>query len=106
MEPAFQALNPLPAQPALISAIQRLSGELRAYGVKALWLFGSAARGDAAAHDLDFLVEFNSPPTLTGFMNLKFFLEERLAMPVDLHSRGSCPERFLQRIQPELLHVA
>jgi hypothetical protein len=27
-------------------------------------------------------------------------------MPVDLHSKGSCPARFLQRIQPDLLHVA
>ena len=103
MEPAFQALNSLPS---LIPAIQVLSGELRAYDVKDLWLFGSTARGEAGAHDLDFLVEFNSPPTLTGFMNLKFFLEERLAMPVDLHSRGSCPARFLRLIQPELLHVA
>jgi len=103
MEPAFQALTPLPA---LLLAIHRLAGELRNYGVNALWLFGSAARGETTAQDLDFLVEFNSPPTLIGFMNLKFFLEERLAMPVDLHSRGSCPERFLQRIQPELLHVA
>jgi len=90
----------------LIPTIQSLSADLRDLGVGSLWLFGSAARGDADAHDLDVLVEFLSPPTLTGFMNLKFFLEERLGMPVDLHSRGSCPERFLKRIQPELLHVA
>jgi len=75
-------------------------------GVAGLWLFGSAARGEAGAGDLDFLVEFTSNPTLVGFMNLKFFLEEKLRMPVDLHSRGSCPDRFMRRIQPELLHVA
>lgn len=90
----------------LLPTIRSLSGDLRSLGVRSLWLFGSAARGDADAHDLDLLVEFQSPPTLTGFMNLKFFLEDRLGMPVDLHSRGSCPERFLKRIQPELLHVA
>lgn len=91
---------------SLIHAIQNLAVELRAFGVKELWLFGSAARGEAQAHDLDFLVDFISPPTLTGFMNLKFFLEDRLGLPVDLHSKGSCPARFLQRIQPDLLHVA
>ncbi len=91
---------------SLILSIRSLAVELGAFGVKELWLFGSAARGEAQAHDLDFLVDFSLPPTLTGFMNLKFFLEDRLGLPVDLHSKGSCPARFLQRIQPDLLHVA
>lgn len=94
-----------PSEP-LIQAIHSLGKELESHKVKRLWLFGSAARGEEEVHDLDFLVEFNSPPTLTGFMNLKFFLEERLHMPVDLHSLGSCPKRFFERIQPDLLHVA
>ena len=91
---------------SLLSSIRGLSGELHRFGVNKLWLFGSAARGMGDAHDLDFLVEFDAPPTLTGFMNLKFFLEDHLGMPVDLHSKGSCPARFLQRIEPDLLHVA
>ena len=91
---------------SMISAIRALDKELETFGVAGLWLFGSAARGEANASDLDFLVEFTSPPTLTGFMGLKFLLEERLGMPVDLHSRSSCPERFMRRIQPDLLHVA
>jgi len=88
------------------AAFNDLSNELRAFGVKSLWLFGSAARGDASPNDIDLLVEFQDPPTLTGFMDLKYFLEDRLGKPVDLHSRSSCPERFLKRIQSELLHVA
>ncbi len=75
-------------------------------GVMNLWLFGSSARGEPGAKDADFLVEFADRPTFTGFMNLKFFLEEKLQMPVDLHTRSSCPERFMRRIQPDLLHVA
>lgn len=90
----------------LISSIRALDKELESFGVAGLWLFGSAARGEAVANDLDFLVEFSSPPTLINFMGLKFFLEERLHMPVDLHTRSSCPERFMRRIQPDLLHVA
>jgi predicted nucleotidyltransferase len=91
---------------SISSLIRSVSEELSLLGVKNLWLFGSAARGEIDAKDLDFLVDFDAPPTLTGFMNLKFFLEEKLQMPVDLHSRNSCPDRFMQRIQPDLLHVA
>ena len=92
--------------PALLPCIRNLEAELRSFGVKELWLFGSAARGETPAHDLDFLVDFTAPPTLTGFMNLKFFLEEQLGGSVDLHSKKTCPARFLRRIQPDLLHVA
>ncbi|MDP3849568.1 MAG: nucleotidyltransferase domain-containing protein [Luteolibacter sp.] len=91
---------------SIIRTIRSLEGELRSAGVAKLWLFGSAARGEADARDLDFLVEFTTPPTLTGFMGLKFFLEEQLHMPVDLHTRSSCPDRFMRRIQSDLLHVA
>lgn len=39
-------------------------------------------------------------------MNLKFFLEDVSGMPVDLHSRKTCPERFYERIRTDLKHVA
>jgi predicted nucleotidyltransferase len=91
---------------SLIPSIRALDKELESFGVAGLWLFGSAARGEADANDLDFLVEFSSPPTLINFMGLKFLFEEKLHMPVDLHTRSSCPERFMRRIQPDLLHVA
>ena len=91
---------------SIIRTVRSLESDLRAARVASLWLFGSAARGQADAKDLDFLVEFSEPPTLTGFMNLKFLLEDRLHMPVDLLTRSSCPDRFMRRIQPELLHVA
>ena len=90
----------------LIESIRDLEPEIRKFGVKKLWLFGSAARGEKPFNDLDFLVEFDSPPTLLGFMNLKFFLEDQLGIAVDLHSKASCPQRFFHRIQDDLLHVA
>ncbi len=90
----------------LLESIRHLEPDIRKFGVKTLWLFGSAARGEKTFNDLDFLVEFNSPPTLLGFMNLKFFLEDQLQIPVDLHSKASCPQRFFHRIQDDLLHVA
>lgn len=91
---------------SIIQTLQEAEQELRAMGVMNLWLFGSLARGEAGANDVDILVEFATRPTLTGFMNLKFFLEDKLGLRVDLYTRSSCPDRFMRRIQPDLLHVA
>jgi|TARA_B110000037_G_scaffold20291_2_gene21836 predicted nucleotidyltransferase len=89
----------------ILNSLSEIHAELTAMGVKDLWLFGSAARGELA-NDADFLVDFQSTPTLVGFMNLKFLLEDKLQVPVDLQTRNSCPERFMRHIQPDLLHVA
>jgi len=88
------------------STLKSHSRKLNDLGVSELWLFGSAARKGAEARDLDFLVSFSKQPGLLNFMELKFFLEGLFELPVDLHSRGSCPDRFLKRIQPDLKHVA
>lgn len=88
---------------------EKLSGELNRldqYHVSKLWLFGSAARSEGVVHDLDFLVEYKTPPGLLDFMELKFFLEEMFGLSVDLHSSASCPDRFYQRIKNDLKHVA
>lgn len=91
---------------SIIFTISSLKSELRKAGVAKLWLYGSAARGEPNFNDLDFLVEFDSLPSLTGFMDLKYLLEDRLQMPVDILTLSSCPDRFMRRIQPDLLHVA
>jgi len=60
--------------------------ELRKFGVKQLWLFGSYVRGEARENsDLDVLVEFEEgKKTFDNYMELKFFLEELLGVEVDL----------------------
>jgi len=80
--------------------------QLQALHVANLWLFGSAARQEFEVHDLDFMVEFSQHPGLLDFMGLKFWLEETFGLPVDLHSRRSCPQRFYDRIRDDLKHVA
>jgi predicted nucleotidyltransferase len=82
------------------------TADLDGYSVANLWLFGSAARQEPQAHDLDFLVEYTKPPGLLDYMDLKFFLEELFGLPVDLHTRRSCPQRFYDRIREDLKHVA
>lgn len=80
--------------------------QLQALHVANLWLFGSAARGEPNAKDLDFLVEYNEATSLVEFVELKFLLEKVFQMEIDLVSRGGCRERFLQVIQDDLQHVA
>lgn len=82
------------------------SEQLRVLHVANLWLFGSAARQASEVHDLDFMVEFSQPPGLLNYMNLKFLLEELFGLPVDLHTRRSCPKRFYDRIREDLKQVA
>ena len=80
--------------------------QLHALHVANLWLFGSAARGESTAKDLDFLVEYQEATSLVEFVELKLLLEEVFQMEIDLISRGGCRERFLDVIQDDLQHVA
>ena len=90
-----------------LSALRVLRPELARRGVANLWLFGSRARQNAGLDsDWDLLVEFNQSPDLVGYMDLKFWLEEKLGGTVDLVSRSACKPRFLAAIQHELLDVA
>lgn len=91
---------------AIRSQLAANAAFLRNHHVDQLWLFGSAARQEATVQDLDFLVEFSKAPGLEDFMQLKFFLEDTFGLPVDLHSRKTCPERFYERIREDLKHVA
>ncbi|MEZ4677610.1 MAG: nucleotidyltransferase family protein [Caldilineaceae bacterium] len=56
------------------------------YGVTSLGIFGSTVRGEATAEsDLDLRVEFDNPQlTLFQFIELRDYLSDLLAMPVDL----------------------
>lgn len=76
------------------------------FGVKSLGLFGSIARGEASPNsDVDILVEFNAP-SFDHYMDLKFYLEERLGRPVDLVLKGSLKPALRERILREVRDVA
>ena len=80
--------------------------ELKAMGVKDLYVFGSVARGEPHPHDVDILVEFDKVPGLVGFIGLKQHIEAFLNFPVDLVTRRGCSPRLYSNIEPELRHVA
>jgi uncharacterized protein len=77
------------------------------FGVRTLYVFGSVARGEATlSSDLDLLVEFDGPATFARFMDLKFLLEDKLSIRVDLVTRAGLRAPLKPRIESELQRVA
>jgi predicted nucleotidyltransferase len=73
------------------------------YGVRALYLFGSYARGEANENsDIDLLVDFDDTPDLLSFIEMETYLEKRLGKRVDM-----VPRRKLKaRLRDSILHQA
>ena len=77
------------------------------FGVAALYMFGSVARGEAtAASDVDLLVEFDERPTFARFMDLKALLEDALQVRVDLVTRPALRDQLRPQIEAEARRVA
>ena len=77
-------------------------------GVASLSLFGSVARGEAAAtSDIDMLVEFDRPIGLFEFVEVKLYLEMLLDVPeVDLVMPDALIEELKDDILAEAIRVA
>lgn len=72
------------------------------YGVAALYLFGSYARGEATVEsDLDFRVEKGQLRSLLELAGLQIDLEEGFDKELDVLTTQMLSERFLERIRPE-----
>jgi predicted nucleotidyltransferase len=54
------------------------------YGIEKAGIFGSYARGDSSARDLDLLVKIKPTISLLEFIGIKQELEDLLEMKVDL----------------------
>lgn len=77
------------------------------FHVKNAWVFGSRARNEGSAgSDWDFLVEFDERPGFSTFMGLKCALEDALGAKVDVLSLRAAKQRFLERIQKDLVNVS
>ena len=80
---------------------------LLALGVGELYLFGSVARDEARDDsDVDLLVEFTGPPSFDRFMDLKFFLEDALGIPVDLVTHRALKPILRSEIERDAVRVA
>jgi predicted nucleotidyltransferase len=78
----------------------------RRFGVTRLALFGSLAR-DAAREDsdVDILVSFDGPATSERYFGTQFYLEDVLALPVDLVTEKALRPELRPFIEREALHV-
>ncbi|MBL7154413.1 MAG: nucleotidyltransferase family protein [Phycisphaerae bacterium] len=93
------------------SVLSKLSGcapEIRGrFSVKALSVFGSVARGEAAeGSDVDVLVAFEQKATFDLFMDLKFYLEDLLETGVDLVTDNALRPQVRRSIDREMINVA
>jgi predicted nucleotidyltransferase len=90
----------------ILCILNEHKAELDRFGVGSLALFGSAARNEAQANsDIDFLVEFEGPPSFSRFMDLKFYLEDLLGCPVDLVTQRALKPRLRTRVEEEAVDV-
>ena len=71
---------------------------LKRRAVKRAGIFGSHARGETPARDIDMLVDMPRPYGLFSFLSLKQELEGALGKEVDLVSYASIKPRLRERI--------
>jgi uncharacterized protein len=91
----------------VIAILKQYEQPLKILGVKSLAIFGSVARDEAHPEsDIDILVEFSEPPTFDRYMDLKFYLEDRLGQSVDLVSHKMLKPQIRQTVEKEAIRVA
>jgi hypothetical protein len=90
----------------IIQTLSEHKGELDAFGVRSLSLFGSVARGEERPDsDIDILVEFKRVGGLFEFVRLKNYLEKTLGQPVDLVTPDALKPQLREKILRESVHA-
>ena len=83
--------------------------EIRAMGVKEIYVFGSVARGEATeSSDVDCFVVFeeSAKAGLLKLARLQLFLEQKLKTHVDLGTKNSLHRKLKDQILKEAVRVA
>jgi uncharacterized protein len=92
----------------VLSELRSCLSEIRAHGVRALYLFGSTARGLARDDsDVDMFIEPERMDRFNAFdlIDVKRILEKRLDAHVDLTTRDGLHPRLRQQIEREAIRV-
>jgi predicted nucleotidyltransferase len=90
----------------ILATLKQHQTALKELGVRSLALFGSVARDEATpASDVDILVEFEPPVTFDRYMDVKFYLEDRLGRKVDLVSWKSLKPQIRATVKQEAIYV-
>lgn len=80
---------------------------IRRMGATALYMFGSVARDEPAARDLDLFIDYNpsEPFSMIELVGIKQFLEEKLNVDVDLTTRDSLHPLLKHDIEQSAIRV-
>ena len=91
-----------------ITRLRQTADAVRGMGATALYLFGSTVRGEAhASSDLDVFIDYD-PDThfsLLDLVGIKQFLEEELAIEVDVTTRNSLHPMLRADIEQSAIRV-
>ena len=91
-----------------LTELQDCLSEIRAHGVRALYLFGSTARNTARDDsDVDMFIEAEQADRFNAFdlIDVKTILEKRLDAHVDLTMRDGLHPRLRGQIEREAIRV-
>lgn len=92
----------------VLTELQACLTEIRAHGVRALYVFGSTARGVARDDsDVDIFIEAEQADRFNAFdlIDVKTLLEQRLDTHVDLTTRDGLHPRLRAQIEREAIRV-
>ncbi len=96
-----------PTRDEILEALASERALFERYGVSAVSLFGSVARGESTEEsDIDLLVEFSRPIGLLRFVELKRILEEVFGRTVDLVTPKALKPQLRDRILKEAIRAA
>lgn len=90
-----------------ISALQDHAAALKRLGAITLYVFGSVARDDPEARDLDLFIDYNpeKPISLFELVGMKQLLEAELHTEVDITTRDSLHPLLRASIEQSAIRV-
>lgn len=91
-----------------IEKLQQHADAVKGMGATALYLFGSTARNEAGrSSDLDLYIDYEPAKrfSLLDLVGIKQFLEEKLAVEVDLTTRSSLHPMLRADIEQSAVRV-
>ena len=92
----------------VLTELRSCLSDIRAHGVRALYLVGSTARDAAhAGSDVDIFIEAEQADRFNAFdlIDVKTLLERRLDAHVDLTTRDGLHPRLREQIEREAIRV-
>lgn len=98
----------LPSLGGVLGTLRAHEPELRARGIRRLYLFGSMARGEADPRsDIDLMAEFDpsAPVSILTLGSISAHLGELLGRPVDFADRDAFRPEVLDAIRREGIEV-